>query len=185
MQRTASTFLIFGILILLLGLVMAVSAAMPGKQPAHVAFSGTSNSGTCLHCHEDAHSNWLALPTTSLPTNGEMSTAANPLNCINCHPQQTNVPADELIQRLEITQGRVNELRANLAHIRSTHPHWKANITRSEKPNTQITAERIDTLLTFIEADGSWGFHRPDYTDDLLTEAETLMADLLKTLETK
>lgn len=187
MQRTAATFVICGLSVLLLGWLLAFFTALPQAQASRAVVMSTPAANTCFNCHEDIHAEWLSAYTVTfkIPP-AAITPTSDALTCSTCHTQRTDIANDDqLAEHFQRTKARVEALRVDLTRIHDTHPEWQNNQIRAEKPESQITAERIDTLLTFIEADGSWGFHRPDYIDGLLIEAELLMADLLKTLEMK
>ncbi len=107
-----------------------------------------------------------------------------PDSCTSCHTlerNEDNTPenltyAIEAIQ--EDTMDWVDDLRADLADVTDAHPEW-ADVAAEDKGEAQLLAERIHTLLSFVEADGSWGFHNPGYTEDILSEAEDLLDELL------
>ncbi|MCL4877916.1 MAG: ammonia-forming cytochrome c nitrite reductase subunit c552 [Anaerolineae bacterium] len=108
-------------------------------------------------------------------------------SCTQCHNPEHDpdaTPESLLFYIEEVqadTQERVEDIRADLQEITDAHPEWDPEA--EEKPEEQQIAERIGTLVSFVEADGSWGFHNPGYTDDILSEAEDLLDELLDLLE--
>lgn len=108
-------------------------------------------------------------------------------SCTQCHnpehdPDATPESLFFYIEEVQAdTQERVEDIRADLQEITDEHPEWDPQA--QDKPEEQQIAERIGTLVSFVEADGSWGFHNPGYTDDILSEAEDLLDELLDMLE--
>jgi predicted CXXCH cytochrome family protein len=103
-------------------------------------------------------------------------------SCTGCHslerdPKNTaeNVTAKITAVQTD-TKKRVETLKTDLDTTVKAHPEWDPKAT--DKPEAQVKADRIHTLISFIEADGSWGFHNPGYTDQILKEAEKLMDDI-------
>lgn len=191
MKRLASLCFASGILIMVSALAIAVSA-MPSNSPRAESYESTPNA--CLYCHLDAHANFnldLPLkvihsvvngPADELPGN---TPEEQTLVCSNCHIMngETNLPTEEIQTRIEDTQARVLVLHTQLEQIYGLNEPWHNNVIRAQKSQEQIKAERINTLIAYVEADGSWGFHDPIYTEEILTEAETLMDDLLSVLD--
>ncbi len=191
MKRLASLCLASGILIMISALAIAVSA-MPSGSPRAEAYNNPSN--TCFYCHLDAHPEWnLDLPLRVIHAGGNQAdpelpipeTENNALVCSNCHiiNGDANLPAEEIQSQIDETQARIMVIHTQLEQIYGLHTFWQANVIRAEKSDEQIKAERISTLITYVEADGSWGFHDPVYTEEILTEAETLMTNLLSVLD--
>lgn len=193
MKRIAMLFLASGIIIIILAVGVAVSAmTSPANGIQFEPAAGVSD--TCLFCHIDAHDNWKLINTPDLdkassstlqPLSQSAITPAQDQMCGNCHSQtgQKQLPADEIQSNIESVQERVAGLRADLDRIFDHYAAiWDLSAYMSDKPAQQIAAERISTLVAVIEADGSWGFHNPDYTEEILTEAETLMEQLLNDL---
>ena len=180
-----------GVVVMLMGLVMAVSA-----HPATISgiLSAASVNTTCTNCHEDAHAEWGETLSLQITRDVDLTSmpVINPLNdgmsntsvelCTGCHftDQSLDASAQSFSTRLDTTRARVYALRDNLELIHAANADWNPDAYHSDKPAAQRSAERIDTLLDFIEADGSWGFHHPAYTEEILTEAEALMARLLR-----
>ncbi|KAB2903983.1 MAG: ammonia-forming cytochrome c nitrite reductase subunit c552 [Anaerolineae bacterium] len=119
-----------------------------------------------------------------LPT---QNAEGQPDSCTQCHnpehdPDATPESLFFYIEEVQAdTQERVEDIRADLQEITDAHPEWDPQA--QDKPEEQQIAERIGTLVSFVEADGSWGFHNPGYADDILSEAEDLLDELLDLLE--
>jgi hypothetical protein len=185
MKRLATLCLISGLLIMVLALGMAVSA-MPTGRPQTSITQNTSN--TCLYCHTDVHPEWdltasirMIQPDHST-TEVYASVAAEPTAlCSTCHDMDDAValPLDEIEAKLNKTQVRLEIIQAELTLLFAQYPDWQTDAARADKTKTQIKAERISTLIAYVVADGSWGFHDPVYTEEILTEAEHLMDELL------
>ena len=172
MKRTANIFLTSGLLIMLGTLAWATF----GMQTASADIALESN--TCLNCHLDAHLEWnWATSTQSTETTLDNTETF----CINCHQTNAIFALSTVRTHIDTIQHRINDIRAELNNIYRNHPEWDTNTQHIDKTIDQRTAERITTLITFVEADGSWGFHDADYTDQLLSEAEFLIAELLDT----
>jgi predicted CXXCH cytochrome family protein len=106
-------------------------------------------------------------------------------SCTVCHDMSHDdmTPEDLTFfveSTMEETQGRAEEIRALLDEINAAHPEWDPQA--EQKPEEQQMALRIHTLVSFVEADGSWGFHNPDYADEILSEAEDLLDELAEML---
>lgn len=116
-----------------------------------------------------------------LPT---QNAEGQPDSCTQCHnpehdPESTPESLFFFVEETQAdTTARIEDIRAELDPIFEAHPDWDP--AAQEKPDEQRTAERIFTLITFVEADGSWGVHNPGYTDDILSEAEDLLDELLE-----
>lgn len=124
------------------------------------------------------HSFNIILPTS----NAE----GQPDSCTVCHDgSHDEMTPDSLLFYIEETQAdtrdRIDLLREDLEFVQGENPDWDPAST--EKSAEQVMAERIHTLLSFIEADGSWGLHNPEYTNVILNEAENLMDDLFDALD--
>jgi predicted CXXCH cytochrome family protein len=109
-----------------------------------------------------------------------------PDSCTGCHtlardPDNTKENLTFAIENVQNdTHDRVDSLRADWQDVMDAHPEWDPKAT--DKSDEQVMAERINTLVSFVESDGSWGFHNPEYTDKILSEAEGIMNDLLDKL---
>src|SRR5581483_3840264 len=76
------------------------------------------------------------------------------------------------------TKKRVDGLKEDLKAIADEHKDWDPKA--KDKSKEQLSYERAVTLVSFVESDGSWGFHNPEYTDTILKEAEKIVDSLLK-----
>lgn len=190
MKRFATLCLVSGIFIMMLALGVAVFA-MTDTDNSTKLEPAASSTDTCLFCHVDVHDNWKlisspdleqpALAALEAPSQSAIAPPPDQL-CGNCHLQTSTIrlSPDEIGASINGIQERVAALRADLTRIFDHYAaRWDTNAYMSDKPARQIVAERISTLIAVIEADGSWGFHNPDYTEEILTEAETLMAQML------
>lgn len=152
-------------------------------------FSNEAYGPICSSCHMTetadslywgpmrSHTFRIVLPTQN--AEGEQDA------CTACHDMShDDMTPDDLYFFIEDTQqdtqDRVAALREDLTAVTDAHPEWDPQAT--DKSDEQVMAERIQTLVSFVEADGSWGFHNPGYTDDILSEAEDTMSDLLDAL---
>lgn len=189
MKRVAGLCLISGLLIMIFTLGMAVSV-LSGNNHLQVRTVSRSTPNTCLYCHFNAHEEWQlnnaprlfvftppATHVNSQPTTPE--SAVQP--CGNCHEMTDDsvLPLEAILDRINVVRLRVMTLKQNLLAVYQRFPDWDENTYRLNKPQTQLMAERIGMLLAVVEADGSWGFHNPGYTEEILNEAESLLADLL------
>ncbi len=116
-----------------------------------------------------------------LPTNAAKGQADS---CTGCHTlarSKDNTPENLTFQIEKVqkdTKKRVDDLTADLKTVQDAHKDWDP--AAKDKSKEQVAAERVNTLITFVESDGSSGFHNPEYTDLILTEAEKLMDGLMK-----
>ncbi len=135
--------------------------------------------GTAISAEEGdipTHTWKVILPTTAVK--GQFD------SCSGCHTlekSKDNTPenltfAIEKVQK--DTKKRVDQLKADLDDVKKANPKWDP--AAKDKPKEQQTWDRIFTLVSFIESDGSWGFHNPAYTADILKEAEKLMDEIAK-----
>lgn len=151
-------------------------------------FSNETYGPVCASCHMvgtaksanvgdiGTHTFGIILPTDAAE--------GQPDSCSTCHSLERN--ADNTPENLtfviediqEDTEERIEDLRADLDEINEAHPEW-ADAADEDKTEAQLIAESIHTLITFVEADGSMGFHNPGYADDILSEAEDLLDELL------
>lgn len=150
-------------------------------------FANEAHGPVCASCHMSGtvtsqegnlatHTWKLVLPTKAAKGQAD--------SCTGCHTLQRNKDntpenltfAVEKVQK--DTKKRVDALKADLADVQKQHKDWDPKA--KDKPKEQLSAERISTLVSFVEADGSWGFHNPEYTDMILKEAEKLIDTLLK-----
>lgn len=188
MKRQAVTLLTLGAGLLTLGLLLTISAL---DRAGTVPRSGQVVH-TCLNCHADVHADDLATPTVRLiQSNQPEHPAESPLTrsasqdglCSDCHATgfDTTMLADEYEARIAATRLRVATVREDLAGLQQAHPDWHTDAAANT--DMQLIAEQITTLLDYVEADGSWGFHHPEYTDARLAEAESLLAELIIMLE--
>jgi predicted CXXCH cytochrome family protein len=124
-----------------------------------------------------SHSFQVLLPTDAVE--GQLD------SCTTCH----NMSHDDMTPEdltffvestIEDNKARIDEIRATLDEINVAHPEWDPRA--EEKSDEQLTALRIHTLVSFVESDGSWGFHNPDYADEILSESEDLLDELLDML---
>ena len=151
-------------------------------------FSNEAHGPVCASCHmvgTAASAKVGDIPTHTwqviLPTE---AADGQPDSCTTCHTlerNEDNTPDNltfviESIQ--EDTQERIDDINADLGDIIEAHPEW-AETAAEDKGEAQLIADRIHTLVSFVEADGSMGFHNPGYTDDILSEAEDLLDELL------
>ncbi|MBZ0306859.1 MAG: ammonia-forming cytochrome c nitrite reductase subunit c552, partial [Anaerolineae bacterium] len=129
--------------------------------------------------HAASHTFQIVLPT--------QNAEGQPDSCTQCHNPEHDpdaTPESLLFYIEEVqadTQERVEDLNADLEEIIADHPDWDP--AAEDKPEEQLLSERIHTLVSFVEADGSWGFHNPGYADDILSEAEDLLDELLDMVE--
>jgi predicted CXXCH cytochrome family protein len=133
---------------------------------------GTAQSG---HYSDSPTHTWQIIKPTG-------AAEGQPDSCTGCHvPERDpdNAP-ENLTAFLDAvqadTQDRVAMIHEDLDPVLEAHPEWDP--AAEDKSEEQVTAETIVTLVSFVESDGSWGFHNPDYTDEILTEAEDLLDQL-------
>lgn len=181
-KRFASIFLTSGIFFMILAFGVAVTAM---SQAGNYTLIAVATPNTCVYCHVDVHPEFttqIQIQSSQLSPAVE-ATPEVPL-CTSCHEMATeeDLPIQVIEGRLTDVQRRVNTLRAQLNDIQEQHPEWDVNSLYAAKSARQIKAERISTLVMFLESDGSWGFHDPAYTEEILAEAETLMQTLLEDL---
>ncbi|MCI0708551.1 MAG: ammonia-forming cytochrome c nitrite reductase subunit c552 [Chloroflexi bacterium] len=153
-------------------------------------FANEAYGPICSSCHmpqtvvideenSAASHTWLVI----IPTD---AAEGQPDSCTGCHsvernPDNTPENLTFVIEDIqEDTMGRVEDIRAELDPI-VEEQGWDPEA--EEKSEAQLTAERIHTLVSFVEADGSWGFHNPGYADDILSEAEDLLDELFDLIE--
>lgn len=183
MRRLASICLGSGLLLIALVLGLALTTVTRTSVTAYAIPETTNDS--CLFCHEDVHKTWdvvTAAPVTApgMPTPTPVPGTITQM-CSDCHEMdyQVELPDAAIENQIAGVQARVDDLQFAVGSIFALHPEWDANVYRHEKTNAQIVAERVETLLAVIQADGSWGFHDPEYTEEILSEAEDLLASLL------
>ena len=159
---------------------------LPASPSPH--FSNEARGPVCASCHMPGtaasadqgdigtHTFHIVFPDEAAP--------GQPDSCSGCHslarnPENTPENLTASIRTVQDnTRTRIERLRADLEEIIEENPEW-ANITdAAAKSADQLRAERIGTLISFVEADGSWGFHNPGYTNIILTEAERLMDEM-------
>lgn len=152
-------------------------------------FSNETYGPVCATCHMPAtaasaeygdipsHTFKVLLPTDAVEGQIDSCTTCHDMSHDDMTPEDLTFFVESTI---EDNKARVEEIRATLDEINAAHPEWDPQA--EEKPEEQQTALRIHTLVSFVEADGSWGFHNPDYADEILTEAEDLLEELLDTL---
>jgi len=107
-----------------------------------------------------------------------------PDSCTKCHTLEKN--KDNTPENLSAyldkvqkdTKKRVDALTEDLKTIADEHKDWDPKA--KDKPKEQVSYERAKTLVSFVETDGSTGFHNPEFTDTILKEAEKLVDTLLK-----
>ncbi|NDJ85776.1 MAG: ammonia-forming cytochrome c nitrite reductase subunit c552 [Chloroflexi bacterium] len=150
-------------------------------------FANEAYGPICSSCHMPAtarnayfgdvatHTFQLILPTEAVE--------GQPDSCTSCHDLTHDelTPEDLTFYVEEIqadTEDRLADLRADLEEIQSAHPEWESDA--EDKSELQQMSERVHTLLSFVEADGSLGVHNPGYTDDILTEAEDLLDEMFE-----
>ncbi len=154
-------------------------------------FANEAYGPICSSCH--------MVPTTQSPLVGHAAShtfqvilptenaEGQPDSCTGCHnpehdPDATPESLFFYVEEVQAdTQERVEDINADLEEITAAHPDWDPEA--QDKPEEQLLAERIHTLVSFVEADGSWGFHNPGYADDILSEAEDLLDELLDMVE--
>ncbi len=124
-----------------------------------------------------SHSFKVLLPTDAVE--GQLD------SCTTCH----NMSHDDMTPEdltffvestIEENRARIDEIRATLDEINAANPEWDPRA--EEKSDEQLTALRIHTLVSFVESDGSWGFHNPDYANEIISESEDLLNELLDAL---
>lgn len=185
MRRLAGIFLGSGLFFIALVVGLALSTVMEYDALASPLPDTTDN---CLFCHVNVHTPWqmvTAVPSFNLPETPAPSSIyidADSQLCSDCHSidNQFDLPGQEIRARIDDIQARVAALQAAVDDLFETHSEWDADANRQQKPDNQIIAERISTLIGVVRADGSWGFHDPDYTESILVEAESLLALLLE-----
>ncbi|MBZ0291349.1 MAG: ammonia-forming cytochrome c nitrite reductase subunit c552 [Anaerolineae bacterium] len=137
----------------------------------------------CASCHmvETGSSDGIGQIATHtfqviLPTE---NAEGQPDSCTGCHTQQSGASPEDLYFYIKDvqseTQDLVEEIRDKVQRVYEDE-HWDA--VAEEKTDAQLLADQILTLLSFIEADGSWGIHNPNYTQTILDETEDLLDDL-------
>ena len=148
-------------------------------------FSNEAYGPVCATCHMPAtaasaeygdipsHTFHVLLPTDAQEGQIDSCTVCHDMSHDDMTPEDLTFFVEST---QEDTQGRVEDIRAVLDEISAANPQWDPQAT--EKPEEQQMALRIHTLVSFVESDGSWGFHNPDYTDEILTEAEDLLEEL-------
>ncbi len=105
-------------------------------------------------------------------------------SCTTCHTlekSKDNTPENlsAYIDKVQKgTKKRVDGLKEDLKAIADEHKDWDPKA--KDKSKEQLSYERAVTLVSFVESDGSWGFHNPEYTDTILKEAEKIVDSLLK-----
>lgn len=185
MRRLAGVFLGSGLFIIVLVFGLALSTL---SEHDVLASPLPDTADSCLFCHEGVHMTWQMvtaappenLPDTLLPTPDYAS--GDQQLCSDCHgiDNQFELPSQSIRLQIENVQTRVTNLQVMLDGLFLRHPEWDRHAPRQEKTQTQITAERVNTLIAVVQADGSWGFHDPDYTQGILAEAERLLVLLLE-----
>lgn len=181
MKRLALTSLICGLCII--GVSVAIATAALG----HATGQNTTDLATadCLFCRVDPYLDWhvISAPTSNLDVMGQSSPASS-TQCGDCHALATpnDLPGEDIEDQIALNQQRLVELRAQIDEIHTAHPEWQQNLRRSQKPDAQITAERVNVIVNVLEADGGWGFHDLTYTNTQLLEAEQLIDTLHTTL---
>ncbi len=107
-----------------------------------------------------------------------------PDSCTGCHTiekNKDNTPENlaATIDKIQKdTKKRVEALKDDLKTIADEHKDWDPKAT--DKSKDQQAYDRATTLVSFVESDGSWGFHNPDFSNALLKEAEKVVDGLLK-----
>ncbi len=158
---------------------------MPSKH-----FSNGANGPVCASCHMvvtslKSETEGLGAPSHTWKvvkpgTNAEGQADS----CTGCHTvgkNKDNTPenlASTIDKVQKDTKKRVEALKDDLKTIADEHKDWDPKAT--DKPKEQQAYERATTLVSFVESDGSWGFHNPDYANALLKEAEKVVDGLLK-----
>lgn len=183
MRLLAKLSLACGLCIIVLSLTVAAFA----RGGAMTSVETSTKNDTCLFCHVDAHSGWNVVPAPQgvlTYQQAQIEVGENDLACNDCHEMDATVemPIDEVRDRIEDNQQRVERLKEQLTRVQAQHPQWQRDVARNQKSEAQIMTERISVIITVIEADGSWGFHDVAYTNEILVEAEQLMVHLLATL---
>jgi len=153
-------------------------------------FANDAYGPICASCHmtgTGVSDEWGHVATHSfqvvIPTQNEEGQADSCTTCHNAEHDPDNSPEDLAFYIEDVqadTRDRIDDIRAELEAIQAENPDWAT--TTEDKSEEQVMSERIHTLVSFIEADGSWGFHNPEYTDDILVEAEDLLDELLDIL---
>ncbi|MCC7448045.1 MAG: ammonia-forming cytochrome c nitrite reductase subunit c552 [Anaerolineae bacterium] len=157
--------------------------AQPSKHYSNEAFGPV-----CASCHMTGTGTNAVAGDTPTHTwqivSPAKATKGQPDSCTKCHTLEKN--KDNTPENLSAyidkvqkdTKKRVDALREDLKDIQDEHKDWdpKAN----DKPKEQQSYERAVTLVSFVEADGSMGFHNPEFADTILKEAEKIVDTLLK-----
>jgi predicted CXXCH cytochrome family protein len=158
---------------------------LPTTPSAH--FTNEARGPVCASCHMprtaiSAESGDIATHTFHIVLPSEAAEGQVD-SCSTCHSlarNPENTPENLTFSVTSVqkeTRERVEQLRADLKEVRDANPNWDPKAT--DKSAEQLAAERVHTLLSFVEADGSWGFHNPRYTKLILDEAEKLIEPLL------
>ncbi len=151
-------------------------------------FANEAHGPVCATCHmvQTATSASLGdIPSHTwkvvLPAN---AAKGQPDSCTGCHTLEKNKEntAENLtatVQKIQKdTKKRIDGLKEDLKTIADEHKAWDPKA--KDKPKEQQSYERATTLVSFVESDGSLGFHNPEYADTVLKEAEKIVDDLLK-----
>ena len=147
----------------------------------------------CASCHmvgTAKSANVGDIPTHTFHVINPVETAeGQPDSCTGCHtleddPENTPENLAFVIEDVQAdTEERLEFLNEDLALIMEANPDWDSDAEEADKSEEQLMAEEVGTLLSFVESDGSLGFHNPDYTDDILSQAEDLIDELFDALD--
>lgn len=163
MKQLASLTILIGLTISLLGLFSGLTRL---QGDAQATVYQLEQDATCSDCHSATPAPLMALQPRHLVSLDAATDATDAGDCATCHTiSDAAAPLPETVQRrIAHTQTQVERLRAELDAVRQT---------LNAEHLSQLAW--IDELLAFVEADGSWGYHHPHYTRDILTEADALM----------
>jgi len=120
-----------------------------------------------------SHTFEIILPTTTAD--------GQPDSCTQCH---TDGDPEDLLFFIEGTQEDTLERIEDLtAEVDTIYEEQGWDVEAEDKPETQLIADEIRTLVSFVEADGSLGIHNPDFSAAILDEAEDLLDELFDELD--
>ncbi len=153
-------------------------------------FSNETNGPVCSTCHmvktgTAALSGDVATHSFKviIPGTGEKDQKDSCTTCHSLEKNKDNTPANlaNTIKKIQTdTQKRIEGLKDDLAAILKQNAKWDLKAKPADKPKEQLDYERAVTLVSFVESDGSKGFHNPAYADAILKAAEKIVDALLK-----
>jgi len=107
-------------------------------------------------------------------------------SCTTCHTlerNKDNTPenlANTIKKSQTDTKKRIDGLKEALATILKQNDKWDPKAKPADQPKEQQDYNRAVTLVSFVESDGSMGFHNPPYADAILKAAEKIVDALIK-----